>query len=70
MSTAAGLGKLKQAAKDLRAQWEEVRVSWYDQNSRRFEEQHIIPLLSRLRRVEMALTHLAAVLQEVRQDCE
>ena len=70
MSTSAGLGKLKQAAKDLRMQWNETQAAWHDENSQRFEERYVIPLLARVRTVELALSHIAAVLQEVRHDCE
>ena len=70
MSTNAGLGKLKQATKDLRAQWSETHAAWHDENSRHFEERYLIPLLARVRTVELALSHMAAVLQEVRHDCE
>ena len=66
---ASGLGKLMQAAKDLRAQWELARSGWHDENSRHFEEQCVVPLLDRLRRVEMTLAHMGAVLQELRRDC-
>lgn len=70
MSTSAGIGKLKQATKDLRAQWNETRAAWHDENSQRFEERYVLPLLARVRSVELALSHMAAVLQEVRHDCE
>jgi hypothetical protein len=70
MSAAAGLGKLKQAGKDLRSHWEEARAEWHDNNAVRFEEEYIGPLLARVRKVELLLSHMTAVLQEVRHDCE
>jgi hypothetical protein len=70
MSANAGLGKLKQAAKDLRVQWDETRGAWRDENCEQFEERVITPLLNRVRTVELALGHMAAVLQQVRHDCE
>jgi len=66
---ASGLGKLMQAAKTLRAQWEEARGAWHDENSRRFEEDCVAPLLDNLRRVELTLAHMGAVLQELHRDC-
>ena len=66
----AGLGKLRQAGKDLRAQWNETRAVWRDENSRRFEENFVVPLLARLHRVELTMAHMGAVLQEVHRDCE
>jgi len=70
MSTSAGLGKLKQAAKDLQAQWYEARAAWHDENARRFEETYVTPLLARVRKVELLLAHMGVVLQEARHDCE
>ena len=70
MSVNAGLGKLKRATKDLRAQWSEVRSAWHDQNTRRFEERYVAPLLTRLRTVELTMGHMATVLQKVHRDCE
>lgn len=65
----AGLGKLMQAEKDLRSQWENARADWRDENARQFEQNFVSPLLARLRNVESALVHLGAVLQEARRDC-
>lgn len=70
MSTGAGLGKLKQAAKDLRVQWTDTRAAWHDENSRQFDERFISPLLARLQKMELMLAHIGAVLQKVRRDCE
>jgi hypothetical protein len=69
MSVTAGLGRLRRAAKDLRTQWGEVKTVWHDENCRRFGENHIEPLLARLRTVELAMGHIAAVLQRARHDC-
>lgn len=70
MGTSAGLGKLKKAAKDLKAQWGETHGVWHDENSRRFEEDLVVPLLVRLEKVELTLAHLGAVLQRMHRDCE
>ena len=70
MSVSAGLGKLKRAGKDLRAQWGEVSTAWHDDNTRRFEEKYVGPLLARLRTVELTMGHMATVLQKARHDCE
>jgi hypothetical protein len=69
MSVNAAIGKLKTATKDLRAQWNEVRGAWHDENAQRFEDDFLAPLLARLRVTELALAHLASVLQQARQDC-
>ncbi len=70
MSVTAGLGKLKQAGKDLRVQWNEAKGAWQDENTRLFQQNKIEPLLQRLRMVEMAMGQIASVLQQARHDCE
>ena len=70
MSVSSSLGKLRQAAKDLRFQWIEVKHSWHDENSRRFEERYLTQMLARLRRVELAMGHMTSILQKARHDCE
>ena len=70
MSVTAGLGKMRQAAKDLRWQWAEVQSAWKDENCRRFQENTIEPLLARLRTVELAMGHISSVMQQARHDCE
>ena len=69
MSASGGLGKLKQAAKDLKIEWEQARAVWNDENSRKFEQNFVLPFLTRVRNAETAMAHLDAVLQEVRRDC-
>ncbi len=70
MSVTSGQGNLRQAGKDLRARWLDTKAAWHDQNSRRFEEEYLVPLLGRLRTVELAMGHMATVLRKVRGDCE
>lgn len=70
MSVNAGLGKLRRAAKDLRTHWSTVKVTWRDENSRRFEDKYLNPLLVRLRMLELTMGRMATVLQKTRQDCE
>jgi hypothetical protein len=70
MSVHSGLGKLKRASKDLHRHWSEVKSLWHDENSRRFEERYVGPLVARLRTVETAMGHMASILQKVRHDCE
>ncbi len=69
MSVDAAHARLKQATKDLLAQWNEVRQVWRDANSQAFEDQYLAPLLTRLRTVEEGLGHLQMLLGRIRQDC-
>ncbi len=70
MSVSAGMGKLRDAAKQLRLQWFEVQGSWQDENARRFHENHVAPLLARLRMVEQAMSQIGSTVQKARRDCE
>jgi hypothetical protein len=70
MSVIAGLGKLRQASKDLRVQWAEAKVTWRDDNARRFEARYVAPLMARLRTVELTMGQMGSILQRVRRDCE
>ena len=70
VSASSSLGQLIQAAKDLRRQWSVVQEHWRDDNCRRFEQKYLTPLLARQRRVEVALGHMASILQHARRDCE
>ncbi len=70
MSVIAGIGKLRDAAKQLRLQWGEVQGEWHDENARQFHENHIEPLLARVRAVELAMSQIAATAQKARHDCE
>ena len=69
VSAAASAAKLRNGAKQLRLQWLEVRATWRDENTRRFEEKYITPLLARARATELTMAQMAAVLQKVRHDC-
>ncbi len=69
MSVTAGLGKLRVSAKELRVHWNEVQATWHDENCRLFAENHVEPLLNCVRKVELALAHMASVVQQARHDC-
>jgi hypothetical protein len=69
MSVNAGHAKLREGSKRLQARWKEIRVMWRDENSRRFEETLVEPLLSSIRTGEIAMEHMEAVLHRIRRDC-
>ena len=70
MSVRGGAGLLKRAEKDLRLRWHEVTDAWRDENCRRFEAEHVEPLLRRLRAVEHAMAQMATVVENCRRDCQ
>ena len=66
MSVSAGIGELRDGAKQLRLQWGEVQGAWQDENARRFFENHMAPLLARLRTVELAMSQIGSAVQKSR----
>ena len=70
MSVRTAFGQLEHARKSLLEQWEATRVTWTDDNSRRFEEEVIIPLMGRIRKMELALNVLDIALRKAQRDCE
>ena len=69
MSVNAACGKLKRASKDLLVRWDETRLLWYDENSRKFEDNHLRPLMAALRTAEIAMGNMDETLGRVRRDC-
>ncbi len=70
MSVYAGQANLKRASGDLLARWNETRLVWRDDISRKFEERYIDPLVLQLRTAQEAMAHMDSVLGKIRRDCE
>ena len=70
MSVYAGRAKIKNASKELRIRWNETRSLWQDEVGRAFEERHLDPLLSKLRKAEEAMLHMDEMLNQLRRDCK
>lgn len=70
MSIESSVSKLTRVEKDLRRTWGEIAALWRDDNSRRFEQTVISPLITRLRTTSMAMGRMATALRKARQDCE
>lgn len=70
MSVSGGLGKLKQAAKTLRLEWDEARAAWRDDNAVGFEKNVILLLLTRMRDAESAIANMENMLHEMHRDCD
>ena len=69
MSVGESHARLTRAAKDLFACWYQTAGSWRDENRRQFEKKYLSLVRSELRRTELALEHIAVVLNHVRHDC-
>ena len=70
MSLHTGQANLRKATKDLSARWGEIRTVWRDDVAKQFEEQYVMPLMRELRVSQEAMAHMAAVVAQIRQDCE
>jgi len=65
-----GRGQLSRISKELMLRWSETKVQWDDAASRAFEEKHLEPLQRDLHQATTAMDHMAAVLSQLRRDCE
>jgi len=70
VSLQAGQASLNKASKVLFARWNETRTLWRDEVAQEFEDRYIAPLMRDLRAAQEAMDHMAAVLTQVRHDCE
>ena len=65
-----GRGQLGKLIKDLRLRWHETRMNWDDEQARRFEERFIIPMEQDLRIAISAMDDMAALVSQIRSDCQ
>jgi hypothetical protein len=56
--------------KDLRERWHATRMDWGDEQARRFEERFIMNLDADLRIAISAMDDMAALLSQIRQECD
>jgi hypothetical protein len=65
-----GRGNLGKQMKDLRERWHATRMDWDDEQARRFEERFIMNLDADLRTAISAMDDMAALLGQIRQECD
>jgi len=70
MGVYEGRGQLGKGIKDLMQQWADTKQSWDDALSKQFEERHLLPMAMDLRNAVSAMDHIAALLQQIRKECE
>jgi hypothetical protein len=70
MTLATGRAKLVDSSKVLAARWEVTRDGWGDRACRPFEEEYVEPIAPHVQAAVRAIDRLAAVLVQMRQDCE
>ncbi len=69
MAVHEGAGHLAKAFKELLGAWEETRLSWDDAMSSRFEDRYMAPLRVEVRKAAEAMSAMAALLEQIRQEC-
>lgn len=69
MSTIESRAKLIQAAKILRAQWQQVQEAWRDDNCLQFDKKYMTPLESSIRAAALAMERLDTMLDSAQRDC-
>jgi hypothetical protein len=70
MTLTTGRTKLLESYKALLAHWEETRIGWGDLAGREFEEDHWEPIEPQVQAALRAIDRLAAVIGQMRHECE
>jgi hypothetical protein len=70
MGVYEGRGQLSRAIKDLMARWTEVKSSWDDSNSERFEEKYLDPLEHHLQAAVSAMDSMGVLISQAHHDCD
>jgi len=70
MGVYEGRGQLTKAFKNLQMRWAEAKSAWEDAASKHFEEKFINPIEMDLKNAVGAMDHMAAILSQVRKDCQ
>lgn len=63
-------GKIRDALKKLRRQWEETKEVWDDVTRREFEENHLVPLERKCLQALEAISRLAPTLDHIHRACD
>jgi hypothetical protein len=65
-----GVGRIRHALENLEIAWQEASYDWNDAVSRRFSENHLEPMLPRVKLALDAITRMSLLMDEVERDCE
>jgi len=69
MYVGAGVSKLRQSIKDLRAHWDDSEGGWRDAIRAEFEEKRINPLESQATQTLRAMQEICDVLARIYREC-
>jgi len=67
---ATGAGRIRHALENMEVVWNEISDQWDDSVSRRFREQHLEPMVPRLKLALDAISRMSLLIDEVERDCE
>jgi hypothetical protein len=67
---ATGAARIRHALENLEVVWGENSQAWNDAVSRRFREQHLDPMIPRLKLALDAIARMDLLMNEVERDCE
>ena len=70
MSASGSRGLLTLATRNLKARWDETRVSWRDQKALEFDATYISELSEQVGTALRALEELDHLLEKIHADCE
>ena len=70
MTLTTGRTKLVEALKVLSVRWEDARAGWDDVAGREFEEAYFEPIAPHVQAAVRAIDRLAAVIGQMRHECE
>jgi hypothetical protein len=70
MGMQEGRARLGKSVKDLQARWRETRTHWDDSTAKAFEMRRLVDIEMDARAAVSAMDSMAAVLQQIRRDCE
>jgi hypothetical protein len=67
---ATGAARIRHALENIEVVWSDASQEWNDAVSRRFREQHLDPLVPRLKLALDAISRMGLLIDEVERDCE
>ena len=67
---ATGAGRIRHAIENLETVWNGISDQWDDAVSRRFREQHLDPMIPRVKLALDAISRMTLLMDEVERDCE
>ncbi len=67
---ATGSARIRHSLEHLEITWNEISDQWDDSVSKRFREQHLEPMIPRLKLGLDAISRMNLLIDEVERDCE